>query len=331
MSSSGIALQLLLIFAAWIQGAGGIITGTLTDPDGERVAGAFVQAKDSATGTVYRTESSRTGTFTLPQLPAGKYELSVPEVGFKYDRYVAKDIALQNGQTLRQDIRLKWDNQGVFGDDSYLAYHNKYKSLNGPAPRTADGKPDFSGIWNGSNDANPEDAEALPWVEPIMKERVENHFRDLPGADCLPANVVPAMAFLYKVVQTPSLIVQLFEEEPHFRQIYLDSRSHPQNPDPSWTGHSIGRWDGDTLVIDTVGFNDKAWLPNGMPHTEKLHVVERYRRPDLSHLNIEITIEDPGALKKPWHMRLSWELAPQEDVFETVCENNHYRELAGGK
>jgi hypothetical protein len=97
-------------------------------------------------------------------------------------------------------------------------------------------------------------------------------------------------------------------------------------------GHSIGKWEGDTLVIDTIGYNDKGWLSNNMPHTDKLHVVERYRRPDLGHLNIDITFEDPGTFVKPWHMHVVWELTPQEEVLEYVCtENNRFRENVGSK
>jgi hypothetical protein len=130
---------------------------------------------------------------------------------------------------------------------------------------------------------------------------------------------------LYKIVQTPSLLVQLFELDPHFRQVFLDGRTHPQSSDPTWQGHSVGRWEGETLIIDTIGFNDRAWIPNGLPSTETLHVIERYRRPDLGHLEIDVTMEDPAVLTKPWRHRMVWTLAPGEEILETVCnENNHY-------
>jgi hypothetical protein len=334
MAWSGMASGLLVLVSVVLgQGKGATITGTLTDPDGRTVIGALVQAKRIPDGTIYKTESTTRGTFALT-LPPGKYELSVPDVGFKFNRFVQKDVTLQQGQTLRSDVRLTWGNLGALGDDIYLEAHNKAaaKKLTGRAPRMPNGKPDLSGVWLGTTDTDPESIETLPWVDAAMKERVENGFRDLPSAECLPGEPVPSSPLPYKIVQTPSLIVQLYEYDPHYRQIFLDGRPHPKDLDPTWTGHSIGKWEGDTLVIDTVGFNDKAWLANMMPHTDQLHIIERYSRPDLAHLNVDIMLEDPGTFKKPWHMHLVWELAPDEEIPETICtENNHYRELAGGK
>ena len=160
---------------------------------------------------------------------------------------------------------------------------------------------------------------------------MENSLRDSPTAQCLPGWVIPAQPILYKFVQTPALIVLLFELEPHNRQIFMDGRSHPADPDPSWVGHSIGKWEGDTLVVDTIGYNDRSWLPTAIPHTEKLHVIERYRRPDLAHLNVDVTIDDPGALTKPWQLHMTWTLAPGEEILETVCENDQYRARVLGK
>lgn len=119
--------------------------------------------------------------------------------------------------------------------------------------------------------------------------------------------------------------------EPHFRQVFLDGREHPKDPDPTWQGHSIGKWEGDTLVIDTVGSNDKNWLPNALPHTEKLHTIERYRRRDFAHLTVDVTIDDPDTLTKPWQLHTTWTLAPGEEMIEGVCENNHYRNQPADK
>jgi hypothetical protein len=111
------------------------------------------------------------------------------------------------------------------------------------------------------------------------------------------------------------------------RQVFLDGRRHPADPSPTWLGHSIGTWDHDTLVVDTIGFNDKGWLDNtGRPQTERLHVVERYRRPDLGHLEVEITIDDPGAYTRPWKIRRSLQLAPGEEIQEYICNENHHTE-----
>jgi hypothetical protein len=116
--------------------------------------------------------------------------------------------------------------------------------------------------------------------------------------------------------------------------VFLDGRAHPKDPDPTWMGHSIGKWEKDTLVIDTAGLNDKSWLLQGvwLPHTEMLHIVERYRRPDLAHLNIDLTLEDPGTFTKPVQRHLVWELSPGEEILENVCnENNKFEQNSGFK
>ena len=138
----------------------------------------------------------------------------------------------------------------------------------------------------------------------------------------------------YKFVHTRGLLVLLFEQEPHYRQIFLDGRVHPQQADPTWMGHSVGKWEGDTLVVDTTGFNDKSWLlfATGLPHTEMLHMVERYRRPDLGHLLVDLRLEDPGTFTKPLERHMTWELAPGEEILEDICnENNKFPEYAGLK
>jgi hypothetical protein len=112
------------------------------------------------------------------------------------------------------------------------------------------------------------------------------------------------------------------------------ARDHPKDLDPTWMGHSIGRWEKDTLVIDTVGLNDKSWLLPGtwLPHTEMLHIVSRYRRPDLGHLKIDVTLEDPGTFTKPVERHVTWQLAGDEDLLESICnENNQFPEYAGLK
>jgi hypothetical protein len=320
----------LLAPTAVAQNSPGTITGTVTNPDNAIIAGVQVQATHVATGTVYKTDSSRIGVFALSQLSAGTYELSVYAIGFTFAPYVKRDLLVQAGQTLRADIRLEWPiNLGTVGDDSFLTIRNRYAGLSGPAPRTSDDKPDLSGIWNGSGDPNPEPPSLLAWAADIQKQRLANNLKDLPTAYCLPGEVFPSAPLLHKIVQTPLLLVQLTDAD--YRQIFLDGRGHPADPDPKWRGHSIGKWEGDSLIIDTVGFNDKSWLPAFLPHTEMLHVIERYRRPDLAHLTIDVSIEDSGTFAKPWQLHMVWTLAPGEEIQEAVCENNKYRENTGSK
>jgi hypothetical protein len=195
-----------------------------------------------------------------------------------------------------------------------------------------DGKPDLSGVWSAGVDPNPETPSLLPSADAVWKERVATSFRDSPGAVCLPHDSTPSIPLLYKIVQTPSLIVMLFEVEPHYRQIFLDGRPHPADADPTWMGHSVGRWEGTSLIVDTRGFNDKTWIlwPANLPHTDKLHVTERYRRPDLGHLTVDLTVDDPGTFTKPVERHTIWTLAPGEEIVESICnENNKYPENVG--
>jgi hypothetical protein len=137
---------------------------------------------------------------------------------------------------------------------------------------------------------------------------------------------------LAKFIQTPALVVVLVEYNvPGVRQIFLDGRPHPSNLQPSWQGHSIGRWENDTLVVDTIGFNDKGWIDGSRPQTEQLHVIERFRRIDLGHMELEITIDDPGAYTKPWKMRRRLQLAPGEEIMEYVCNENNKTEHYVGR
>jgi hypothetical protein len=177
-------------------------------------------------------------------------------------------------------------------------------------------------VWHAQRTVDPGQPVTLPWAEKLFQERLANNAIDAPGAHCLTRGVTAAGAlFPYEIVQTPARLVMLFEDDiPSHRTVYLDGRAHPKDPNPNWMGHSIGRWDKDTLVVDTVGFNDRTWLDNqGHPHTEKLHIVERIRRPDLGHLEIEFTIEDPGAYAKPWIIKRVADLYPDAEVGEYVC------------
>lgn len=192
----------------------------------------------------------------------------------------------------------------------------------GPALRTPDGKVDFSGVWNpGTSFANIGQVPLQPWAEAIRQERRANLSKDDPEGHCLPAGVPRISPFPFKIVQTPTLIVYLDEGNVHsYRQFFLDGRGHPPDADQLWMGHSIGKWEGDTLVVDTTGFNEKTWLNGqGMPHTDALRVVERYRRPDLGHLEVEITIEDPAAFTKPHTFKRVHTLMPHAELLEYVC------------
>src|SRR5919197_5534706 len=170
----------------------------------------------------------------------------------------------------------------------------------GPTPRAPDGKVDFSGIWGPDrnfifdiHDALKEGEELplQPWAEQVARDRMS---KDDPEAHCLPTGVPRQAPYPWRVLQTGTHIFFLFEGNVHsYRQIFLDGRKHPEDPNPTWYGHSIGRWERDTLVVDSVGFNDRFWFDfAGHPHTEHWHIVERYRRPDFNTLTYEVTIDD---------------------------------------
>ena len=207
-------------------------------------------------------------------------------------------------------------------------------------PRTAEGKVDFSGIWNGDrkfildiNDAlKPGETLPLqPWALQVTLERLS---KDDPEANCLPTGVPRIAPYPYRILQTPTHMFLLFEGNIHsYRQIFLDGRGHPDDPDPTWYGHSIGTFDGDTLVIDTVGFNDRFWFDfAGHPHTEQLRTIERYRRPDVDTLDYEVTIDDPGAYTMSFTLYGRHTYAHDTELMEYICnENNQDVEHIVGK
>ena len=318
----GVAFFGLFSFVSAETGTG-TLSGTVTDPDGQGVPTAPVQAKNVATGMVYKTAAVVKGSYTLSKLPAGTYDITVPPIGFTFPKYEQKGVSIQAAKTARVDIRLAWGgNLGTPGDDfSIIARSKLSSSPAGPAPRMRNGKLDFSGVWIG-NAPDVDNPEMLSWAEDVTKQRRARGATGNPSEFCLPGDIFLVSPFIYKIIQTPTVIAILWEENvPGIVQIFLDGRAHPKNLDPSWMGHSVGRWEGDTLVVDTIGFNDRSWL-RVFPHTEMLHVVQRYRRPELGHIEKEITIEDPGAFTKPWKIRDVWDLAPGEEIAEYICNEN---------
>ena len=192
----------------------------------------------------------------------------------------------------------------------------------GPTPRMPDGKVDISGVWTpGLSFTQMGQVPLQPWAEEVYKERRATLSKDDPEGHCLPAGVPRISPFLQKFVQTPTLLVILDEGNIHsYRQVFLDGRKHLDDPGPLWMGDSIGKWDGDTLVVDTKFLNDKTWLNGqGLPHSEDLHVVERFTRPELGHLNIEITMDDPKAFTKPHTFQRVFNLMQNTDLLEYVC------------
>lgn len=204
------------------------------------------------------------------------------------------------------------------------------KTPSGPTPRTADGKPDLTAAWGyagyTSDIAKDYDVGEVPMnalAEKLFKERQANEGVEDPEARCLPTGVPRRDPYPSKFLQMPNLVAILFEGNLHsFRQIFLDRKEHPKDLNPTWWGDSIGHWEGDELVVDTIGFNGKTWLDMaGHPASDKLHVIERYSRPDFGHLKLVLTIEDPVYYTKPWNVT---EITPILDgeMIEYICTEN---------
>ncbi len=201
----------------------------------------------------------------------------------------------------------------------------------GPAPHLANGRVDFSGLWRPADIFLIEDislglkeGETVP-LKPEAEEIMKKHLsREDPEANCLPTGVPRHAPYPWKIVETPPYIYFLFEGNIHsYRQIFMDGRKHPADVNPTWYGHSVGHWDKDTLVVDTVGFNNLFWFDFvGHPHTEQLHTTERYTRPDLGTLHEEVTIDDPGDYTRPFTINASHRLLPNDELMEYICQEN---------
>jgi len=208
-------------------------------------------------------------------------------------------------------------------------------NLAAPAPRAPDGKPDLSGLWlkispkysrNIAADLKPDDIQ--PWARALVEQRREDLGKEYMNVKCVPlgpgyaTSAESTGAEMMKIIQTPGLIL-ILNPDLTYRQIFLDGRALESAPNPDWMGYSVGRWDGDTLVVDSFGFNDRTWLDHdGHPHTEALRMTERYRRRNLGNLDVEVTLSDPGAYTKSWTVTARAELAADTEMIEWVCNES---------
>ncbi len=225
--------------------------------------------------------------------------------------------------------------------------------LAAPAPTGRDGKPSLEGIWQvvvpersrarrakevvGPNllDWLPEGTQIpfQPAGAALYKKRSESLGVGRPSSLCLPHGVPDAMLLShFKLVQTPPLTLILFEEFNHFRQVLTDGRPLPTDLPEAWFGYSVGKWEGSTFVVDTRGFNDKSWLDDyGMPHTEALHTTERFERPNVGNLNVQITFDDRKVYTKPWSVMFQFRLQPDTEFLEDICDNERDAKHAVGR
>jgi hypothetical protein len=235
-------------------------------------------------------------------------------------------------------------------DKSVPRTSNGEPDLTAPAPRAAGGKPDLTGVWlpdadppptefelvegdlplprhliDVMADLDPEEVQMKPWAAELFNERLESRGIADPIAYCKPWGITLMMANVlpYKIVQMPDLILILNEQDTIFRQVFLDGRETVEDPVPRWMGYSTGRWDDDVLVVDTTGLTDNTWLDAmGHPHTESLHLTERFRRLDAGHLEVETTVDDPDVYSKPFTYTVTATVMADDDLLEFFCMDN---------
>jgi len=227
-------------------------------------------------------------------------------------------------------------------------------NLTAPTPRARDGKPDFSGLWLTGNPVPcnksagqdfldcgielPISIEGInmgaslpgglpyqPWAAELVKKRTADQAKDDPHARCLPDTFLRSygLPHIQKFVQVPGLLVMLDEMNASYRQVFTDGRPLPSDPVPAWNGYSSGKWDGDTLVIDSIGFRDDLWLDlSGSFLTEAAKVRERIRRPDYGHLEIVVTVDDPKAYTRPWTVTLKQAIVVDTELVDEICLEN---------
>jgi hypothetical protein len=227
-------------------------------------------------------------------------------------------------------------------------------NLSAAVPRTTDGKPDLSGLWEptgatsstfvGNSQRDPKFLDVSlemkgglplqPWAAELVKARRADNNKDDPDSHCQPLGPVKMHLhpFPRKMIQTPGLLVILFERDTAYRQIFTDGRPLPEDPQPSFNGYSSGKWEGDALVVKTNGIRDGTWLDvSGTPLTSAALVTERFRRPSFGRLEIDITVDDAKAYTKPWSIHVNQSLASDTELLEFVCLENErdLRHLVG--
>jgi hypothetical protein len=218
---------------------------------------------------------------------------------------------------------------------------NGAPNFSAPVPMTVEGRPDISGLWKASANyvsdlvvrAKVEGVVLQPWADALYRLRRETSGRDDPSARCVPGGVprtnLVTTFYPFRIATTPGRVIILYEAIHGWREIFADGRGLPKEMNPTWMGYSIGRWEGDAFVVETTGFHDKGWLDNyGLPSSDKLHVTERFRRKDFGHMDLEITIADPGAYVRPWTFTLPLAFQADTEMLEYVCnENNKYFDI----
>ena len=320
------SLSLIALFPSQLLFAQGVIFGSLIDPNGANITGLNqdVTLVNVDTGEEYSGQTDLEGNYSVSGLPAGSYDLSFLFRTAMYQSYLEEGVVINDGETLEHDLNIEWSiNLGTIGDDpGMLAIDMLRRSgdLSGPAPRLFNGNVDFSGMWaiRQTPDVPVQRPPYQPWAAEMNEELLALNFQN-PGAYCLPQSAVMSSAsFPWQIVQTPDIMIQIMEfVTPGWRQIFLDGRDFPELWNPSWQGHSRGHWEGDTLVVESSGFND--YTPGFGIHSDKMVVTERYTRPEIGRMLVEITVEDPEALTDSYTNIREFGLVLGEEILEYIC------------
>ncbi len=320
---------------AFGQGATGRIEARLVDPNGAQIVNvdANVYVKNAATGEMKSMPLPKEGVFTIAGLAPGVYDLTIPIQSAMYAAYEQKTIRIAAGEVVKADLNVGWSgNLGTIGDDPTMLGADMRKragDVSGPTPRMADGKPDFNGMWY----VIPQDRGARPpipmqkWAEDMNKE-LQRINQQGAHVYCLPQSATPiTLPFPHKFVQTKDVLVHITEfTTPGYRQIFLDGRPHPpaEEWNPSWMGHSVGHWEGGTLVVDTIGFRDQVYVAMAdSGHSDRMHIVERIRMVEPDVLEVAMVITDDVAFEAPSTRTLRLKRRQGMEIQEYVCAENN--------
>ena len=335
MNKNNLLSAVCLLFASPVlilaQAQSGSMNGQITGPFDGKVADAPIQVTHADSGERWRSRSDAEGRFEFAELPAGDYLVQISIGCCEYKPYRFEPVDVQRGSNREFDIQLEQGFQlNTIGDDQAIATAQILAERDVPdlpIPRTEDGKPNLTGMWLYGPDPFPIGPKFNESAAKLVAERVANHFIESPRIRCLPTSLpIPGHTppTFGKFIHSPGLIVILYEGVLGYRQIFTDGRNHPEDPNPTWLGHSIGWWEDDVLVVDTVGFNDRGWTGLTHPRSEEFHVIERYKRTTYGDMELELTIEDPSVYVEPWVQQIPVYLSPGEELLEFVCENDKW-------
>ena len=316
-------MRWILFLAAACAYAQSSITGTVRDQFGDAIEKAPVEARNLATNAKATATSAQDGRYSFNGLTAGDYELTINIPSMTPYKSPALKVA---GAPVQHDPKIAYNAQlGTLGEDfrSVIYEQTRHRPVTGPTPRSFDGHPDLSGVWFRPVTVDPGKPQYTEAAEALARKRAQNNRQDSNQARCLPS-FATRYGPLFQLVQSKDYLVVINDDDsPGFFQIYLDGRKHEKDPAPQWYGNNIGRWEGDTLVVDRVGFDERMWIDQaGHSHSGKLHIIDRYRRTDAGHLEITTTIEDDGVLKAPYTTKSTADLAQNEKIYEFICTEN---------